>query len=73
MLVERNTLLRSSSLSYGNGNTEDGVCTELALVGGAVELDEEIIDVLLRGDGKAGLDEFRSDNVVNIGNSLGDT
>ena len=73
VLVERNSLLSSSSLSDGDGNTEDGVSTEFALVGGAVELDQEVINLLLLGDLETRLDELRSDDIVNVGNGLEDT
>lgn len=73
MLVERNTVLLSAGLGHCNGDTEDGIGTELGLVGGSVELDEEVIDGLLVGDLEAGLDELRGDDVVDVGNGLGDT
>ena len=73
VLVKRDTLLRGTSLSDGDGNTKNGVSTELALVGGAVELDQEVVDLLLGGDGEAGLDELGRDDVVDVGNGLEDT
>ena len=73
VLVEGDALLRGTGLSDGDGDTEDGVRAELALVGGAVKLDQEIVDLLLLGDGKAGLDELGRNDVVDVGNGLEDT
>ena len=73
MLVEGYTLLRSTSLSDCDGDTKDRIGSALALVRSAIELNEEVIDPLLRGNLKAGLDEFRRNNVVDVCNSLGDT
>ena len=73
VLVEGDTLLRRAGLRNGDGDTEDGVGTELALVGGAVELDQEVVDLLLLGDSETRLDELRGDDVVDVGDSLGDT
>ncbi|KAI3494687.1 hypothetical protein L1887_40503 [Cichorium endivia] len=72
VLVEGETLLAGTGLGDGDRDTEDGVGAELALVGGAVELDQEVVDLLLRGDGEAGLDELGSDDVVDIVDGLGD-
>jgi hypothetical protein len=73
VLVEGDTLLNGSSLSDSNADAENGVGSELTLVRGTVELDEEVIDVLLSGDLKARLDQFRSNNVVDIGDGLQNT
>ncbi len=73
VLVQGNSLLSSTSLSNGDGNTENGVGTELALVGGTVELDEEVINLLLLGDGQSSLDQLGGDDVVDIGNGLENT
>jgi hypothetical protein len=73
MLVQRDTLLNSSSLGNGDADAENGVGTELTLVRGTIELDEEVIDVLLSGDLKARLDQLRGNNVVDIGNGLRNT
>lgn len=73
VLVERDTLLTGTSLGNGDRDTEDGVGTELALVGSAVKLDEEVIDLLLRSDRDAGLDELGGDDVVDVVDSLVDT
>lgn len=73
VLVEGNAVLLSTGLGNGDGDTEDGVGTELGLVGGAVKLDEEVVDGLLVSDLEARLDELGSDDVVDVGNGLGDT
>ena len=73
MLVHGDTLLSSSSGGNGDRNTKDGVRAKLALVGGTVKLDEEVIDLLLLGDLEASLEKFRSNDVVDVGDSLADT
>ena len=40
VLVQRDALLRGTRLRDGDGHAEDGVCAELALVGGAVDVVE---------------------------------
>lgn len=69
--VEREALVGGTGLSDSHGDTEDGVGAELALVGGAVKLDEEVIDLLLRGDGELGLDEGGADDLVDVLDGLG--
>jgi len=71
--VERDTLITSSSLGNSERDTEDGVSTELTLVGGTIELDEKLINSLLFGNGDLGINELRANDIVNIGNSLEDT
>jgi hypothetical protein len=71
--VERNTLLSGCGLCNGHGNTKNGVSTELLLVLGAIELVQESIDSGLVLDVDALLDQGRSDGVVDVANSLGDT
>lgn len=66
VLIQGDTLLNSSSLSDGNADAENGVGSELTLVRGTIELDEEVIDVLLGGDLEVRLDQFRGDNVVDV-------
>lgn len=73
VLVERNTLLTSAGLSNSDGNTEDGVGTKFSLVGSAIKLDEEVINILLLGHSEAALNEGRGDDVVNVVDSLGNT
>ena len=73
VLVERNALLGSARLRYSNGNPTDGVGAKFALVGGAVELDEEVVNLSLGCDVQARLDERGADCIIDVGDSLGDT
>ena len=73
MCVERNTLLGSCGLCNGHGDTEDGVGTQLGLVLCAIEFVEESIYGRLVLDIELLLDESRGDDVVDVGDSLGDT
>ena len=52
VLVEGDTLLGSTRLGDSDGDTENGVRAELSLVRGTVELDQEVVDLLLLGDGE---------------------
>ena len=71
--VERHTLLSSGSLGHSHGDTKDGVGAELGLVLSAIELVDEVVDGGLVLDVEVLLDQSRSDNVVHVGDSLGDT
>jgi hypothetical protein len=71
--VERDTLLTSSGLGNGEGNTKDGVGTELTLVGGTIKLDEEVINGLLFSDIDLGVDQSGSNDSVDVVNGLEDT
>ena len=73
MGVERNTLLSRTSLGNGQGNTEDGIGTEVGLVGGSVELLEELVDLGLVLDVDVLLDQSRGDGLVDVLDSLEDT
>ena len=66
-------LVDGSGLRDSHGNTEDGVSTELALVGGSIELDEEVVDLLLGSDGELGLDKSWGDDLVDVLDGLQDT
>ena len=66
-------LLGSSSLRDRHGDTEDGVGSKLALVVGPIELDEEVINLLLAGDGDFGLDQGRSNGLDDGVNGLENT
>ena len=66
-------LLSSTSLGNSHGDTEDGVGTELALVGCSIGLDEEVIDSLLVGDAEARVDEGGSEDLDNVLYGLADT
>lgn len=71
--VERDTLLSGSSLGHSHGDTEDGVGTNLGLVGGAIELVEESVNGGLVLDVKVLLDESRGNDLVDVGDGLGHT
>ena len=58
-------------LSGGQGDAEDGVGAELALVGGAVELEHEAIETALVGSVET--DDLRGDDVVDVGDGLLDS
>lgn len=66
-------LVSGTGLGNGHGDTEDGVGAELALVGGTVKLDEEVIDLLLRGDGDLGVNQSGGNDLVDVLDGLGDT
>lgn len=71
--VERDTLLSSTGLGDSQGDTENGVSSELGLVGGSIEVDEELVDLGLVLDIKVLLDQSRGNDGVDVLNSLGDT
>ena len=66
VLVEGDTLFRSTSISDGDGDAKDRVRAKLALVGRAVELDQEVVNILLVGDLEPGLDELGRDDGVDV-------
>ena len=66
-------LVSGTGLGDSHGDTKDGVGTELALVGSSVELDEQVIDLLLGSNRELGVDQSLGDDVVDVGNGLGDT
>ena len=66
-------LLSSTGLGNGQRDTKDGVGAQLGLVGGAIKLDEEVIDGLLVLDIDVLLDELRANDGVDVLNSLQDT
>jgi hypothetical protein len=70
VLVERNTLFSSTGLRDGNGDTKDGISTELAFVGGTVKFDEEIVNFFLRGDDEVRIGQRWCDNIVDITDGL---
>ena len=71
--VERDTLLSSTSLGDSQADTQDGVGTQVVLVGGAIELVEELVDLGLVLDIQVLLDDGRANLVVDIGDGLQDT
>jgi hypothetical protein len=66
-------LLSGTSFRDSHGDTEDGVGTELALVRGTVQLDQQVINLLLLSDVQTRADQFLGDDVVDVGNGLGNT
>ena len=73
MCVEWDTLLGRCSLGYCHGDTEDCVGAQLGLVGRAIKLVDELVDLGLVLDIKTFLDQSWCNDVVDVGNSLGDT
>lgn len=71
--VERDTLLSGSSLGNSQGDTEDGVGTKVTLVGGAIELVQELINLSLVLDINVLLDESGANGLVNVLDGLEDT
>lgn len=72
MSVQWDTLLGSTGLSNGQTDTEDGVGTKLGLVGRAIELVQELVDLGLVLDVDVLLDESWSNDGVDILDGLGD-
>lgn len=66
-------LLSGTSLGDSQADTQDSIGTELGLVGGAVKLVEESINLGLVLDIKALLDQSRGNDGVDVLDSLGDT
>ena len=73
MGVERDTLLGGTSLGDGQADTEDGIGTEAGLVGGSVELNEELVDLGLVLDVDILLDQSRGDDLIDVLDGLEDT
>lgn len=71
--VEGNTLLGSTSLGNGQADTQDGVGTEVGLVGGAIKLVEELINLGLVLHIDVLLDEGRANGLVNVLDGLENT
>jgi hypothetical protein len=66
-------LLSSGSLGNSQRHTKDGVGTKLSLVWSSIKLDQEIIDFRLIFDINVLLDECWANDLVDVGNGLGDT
>lgn len=73
MSVERDTLLSSSGLSDSQADTEDGIGTKVRLVGAAIELVEEFVNLGLVLDVEVFLDNGGADNLIDVLNGLEDT
>ena len=70
VLVEGDALLGGAGIGDGNGDAENGVGAELALIGAAVELDQEVVDLLLLRDLEARLDQLGRDRLVDVRDGL---
>ena len=66
-------LLSGGSLGNSQTDTEDSIGTELSLVWGTIEVDEELVNLLLILNIKVLLDQSRANDLVDICNSLGNT
>ena len=71
--VQWDALLSSTGLSNGQGDAEDGVGTEVGLVGGAIELEEELVDLGLVLDVDVLLDDGGANGLVDVLDGLEDT
>ena len=71
--VERDTLLSGTSLGNGQADTEDGVSTEVRLVGSSIKLVQELVDLGLVLDIEVLLDDGGGNGVIDIGDSLENT
>lgn len=71
--VERDTLLGGGSLGNGQGDTKDGVGTKVTLVGSAIELVQELINLSLVLDVNVLLDESGANGLVDVLDGLEDT
>ena len=72
MGVERHALLGGASLGDGQAHTQNGVGTELGLVGSAIEVVEELVDLGLVLDVDVLLDDRGSDDRVDVLDGLED-
>jgi hypothetical protein len=70
---ERTNLLSGGGLRNGQGNTKNGVGSQLALVGGTIELVQESVDSGLVLDVDVRRDQSGSNDVVDVANGLEDT
>lgn len=73
MSVKGNALLSSTGLGNGERDTKDGVGAELGLVGGAIEVDEEFVNLGLVLDVNVLLDESGADDLVHVLDGLENT
>lgn len=71
--VERDTLLSGSSLGNSQADTEDGVGTQVGLVGGTVKLVEELVNLGLVLNVEVLLDQSGANDIVDVLDGLGDT
>lgn len=73
MGIERDALLGSSGLCNGERDTEDGVGTELALVGSAIKLNQKLVNSRLVLDVDSRLDEGGANDGIDIFDGLENT
>ena len=66
-------LFSSSSFSDTQAHTENGICTEICLVGRPIKLDEELVDLGLVLDIDILLDDGGCNDFVDVVDSLQDT
>lgn len=71
--IERDTLLSSTGLGNGQGDTKDSISTEFGLVWCAVKLDEEFVNLALVLDVDVLLDDGGCDGLVDVCDGLQDT
>lgn len=73
--VKRDTtyLLGGRSLGNSKTDTKDGIGTQLGLVWGSIEVDQEFVNLWLVLDIDVLLDESGANDLVDVGNGLGDT
>jgi hypothetical protein len=73
MVSNQTDLLSSTSLGNSQTHTENGVGTELGLVGGTVEIVKKLVNLGLVLNIDALLDQSRGDDGVDVVNGLVDT
>ena len=66
-------LFSGTSLGDGETDAQDGIGAQLGLVGGTIELVQEVIDLGLVLDIQVLLDDSRGDSVIDVGDGLEDT
>lgn len=66
-------LLSSGSLCNSERDTENGISTELSLVWGSVKTVQELVNLWLILNINVLLDESWTDDIIHVGNSLGDS
>ncbi len=66
-------LLGSTSLSDAQAHAKNGIGTQVRLILGVVQLDEEVIDGLLVFHIQIGIDHLRCDELVDVLDGLQDT
>ena len=70
--IEGNALLSSTGLGDSQADAEDGIGTELGLVGGSVEVNQELVDLGLVLDINVLLDQSGANDLVDVLDGLED-